>query len=102
MININNSNVKVTKIKEISEKLIVATAYTTHKVGEEFIKTFVDIKFVGTAVEQFKELGLTDKGKLCIIEGVLRNEPFKGAGYDKALNKLVITAFQVSAPVQFK
>jgi single-stranded DNA-binding protein len=98
MFKISDSVVKVTKQKVISDKLTVATAYSTHKVGEGFVKTFIECKFVGNALETFKQLGIKDKQKITILEGVLRNEPYTSNGKTKSKN--VITIFEMGEYVK--
>jgi hypothetical protein len=94
MFNITDSDVKVTKIKTVSEKLVVGTAYTTHKDKDgNYIKTFIECKFVGNALCTFNELGITDKQKINVIEGSIRNEPYKKDG--KEHSKLVLTVFEM-------
>lgn len=96
MFKIFDSNVKITKIKEISPKMVVGTLYTTYKREDnQFIKTFVECKIVGNALVEFKKLGIKDKQKFNIIEGNLKNEPYLKDGQDRS--KMVITIFDLKA-----
>ena len=93
MFSIGESNVKITKQKVISDKLTVGTLYTTYKKGEEYIKTFIECKIVGNALLNFKALGIKDKEKFTVLEGVVKNEPYLKDGMDKS--KVVITIFEL-------
>ena len=94
MFKIFESNVKITNTKEITEKLTVGSLYCTHKEGSEYIKTFIECKIVGNGLKRFKELGLKDKDRFTIIEGVIRNEPFTNKE-GKKVSKLVLTIFEL-------
>lgn len=94
MICVFESNVKVTNLKEISEKLTVGAVYTTHKDGNDFIKTFMECKFVGAGLKELKALGIKDKDRLTILEGVIRNEPYQNK-FGSTSNKLVLTVFKI-------
>lgn len=94
MFNIYDSNVKVTNLKVVSDKMVVGTCYSTHKEGKEFIKTFIECKIVGNALTKFNELSLKNQDRMNIIQGVIRNEPFK-TKEGKEYNKNVITIFEL-------
>ena len=94
MFKIENSEVKMTNIKVVSDKMTVGTLYSTHKVGEGFVKTFIECKIVGKALAKFNDLQIKPKERFKIIEGSLRNEPY----VDKIgtiNNKHVITIFDL-------
>jgi hypothetical protein len=91
MFQLKDSVVKITKIKVVSDKLTVGTVYTTHKNGNDFIKTFIECKIVGEALNKFNWMGIKNKDKFVIQEGTIRNETYKKDGTVR--NKLVITIF---------
>ena len=93
MIKIFDSNVKITNMKMVSEKMMVGTVYSTHKTGENFIKTFVECKIVGNALKKLLELNINNKDKFNIVEGVLRNEPF--TWNNKERTKHTLTIFEI-------
>lgn len=94
MFKVFESNVKVTNLKVVSEKMTVGTAYSTHKDGNNFVKTFVECKIVGNALKKLNELGLKNKDKITVLEGVIRNEPFTNK-MGEVRSKLVLTIFEL-------
>lgn len=99
MFNIYDSNVKVTKLKEVSEKMTVGTAYTTHKTEQgDYIKTFISVKIVGNALKTLKDLKIKDKDKLNIVSGIVKNEPYFKNG--KVYSHNVITIFEMKEFIQ--
>lgn len=93
MFKLTETNVKITKLKVISDKMTVGTLYTTHKTGNVFIKTFIECKLVGNALLNFNALGIKEKEKFTILESIIKNEPYTIEGKERT--KLVITVFEL-------
>lgn len=83
---------KITKLHKVSPKMTVGTAYTSHKVGDEFQTTFIDVKFVGESLKQLAKDKVQDKDKITIESGVIKNETHEHNG--KKYSKLVLTVFK--------
>lgn len=96
MFKIYDSNVKITKVNKVTEKMVVGILYSTYKdSNNNFVKTFIPCKIVGVALTEFEKLGLKDRDKFNIIEGSLKNEPYTKDG--KQIDKVVITVFSLKA-----
>lgn len=94
MFNIYDSNVKVTKLRSVTDKMTVGIAYSTHKDrNNNYVKTFIECKIVGKALTKFNELCIMDKQKINIIEGSIRNEQFNYKGAERS--KLVLTIYDM-------
>lgn len=61
----------LTNIKEVSPKLLTATAYTFKKVGDDFEPTFIRAKIIGNALVNIITLGIMDKDTVMIDSAVL-------------------------------
>ena len=88
MINIKDTVLRLVNTKKISEKLLVGSGYSFHKVDENFVTTFIEVKLVGKALIKYQK-ALTEKEPFVVTEGIIRNEPYKD------VQKLVMTIFDI-------
>lgn len=86
--------VKVTNLKEISEKMLVGSIISFEKVGEEFKPTFLNAKFVGEAVKTIMDNGIMDKDNIEIHSGVLSTREYKNKD-GEMVSQLQATIFKL-------
>ena len=101
MINISGE-VYITKLKELSPRLLGGTIYSFEKVKdkEEFKTTFVKAKFVGEALTYIIQNNIMDKTKVNIISGVLKSNDWVSKD-GKEYKSIEITCFKLG-PVEKK